>query len=181
MVEFEFNATKFEQALLLLMNAANNGLLGKTKLFKLLYYADFDHFERYGSPITGETYLRYEYGPFPSHGNKAIDGLRQGELINTQPILVGSYLQFTYQPLARADVSVFAPEEISTLLDVASKWERHNATEMVAATHGEAPWVATAANEAISYALAYYRNKFGEMDEFAEEDADKAVPIEDVG
>jgi len=181
MGEFEFSPKKFEQAVLLFVSSVNNGLLGKTKLFKLLYYADFDHFERYGKPITGETYLRYEHGPFPEHGNAILENLAVREALRVDPVMVGNYLQFTFQPLALADVSVFTPEELLSLVDVLRKWEKHNATEIVAATHGEAPWIATAPNLPISYSLAYYRNKFGEMDEFAEEDAQHAVKLEEVG
>ena len=29
-------------------------------LMKLLHYLDFDHFEKYGTSVTGETYLRWQ-------------------------------------------------------------------------------------------------------------------------
>lgn len=179
MGEFDFQKSKFEQAILLFATHANNGLLGKTKLFKLLYYADFDHFEKYGTPITGETYLRFEHGPFPEHGNEILDKLGEGEILRSQHERIGNYLKFTYHPLTELNVSVFAPEELKTLVEVMGKWMNHNATEMVAATHGEAPWIATDPMEPISYSLAYYRNKFGEMDEFAEDD--EIIAVEDTG
>jgi uncharacterized phage-associated protein len=181
MAEFKLDREKLKQAALLFIHIANNGMLGKTKLFKLLYYADFDHFERTGVPITGETYIRLDYGPFPEHGELILTQLEDEEAIKIETVTVGNYLKFTYQALIDVDISIFTADEIKTLIDVAVKWARHNATEMVAATHGEAPWIATAPKEPISYSLAYYRNKFGEMDEFGEEDIAKLVELGDVG
>jgi len=38
---------------------------GETKLFKLLYYADFRHVKETGKSITGLKYFAWERGPFP--------------------------------------------------------------------------------------------------------------------
>lgn len=37
------------------------------QVFKLLYFADKLHLERYGRPITGEQYIAMEHGPVPEH------------------------------------------------------------------------------------------------------------------
>jgi uncharacterized phage-associated protein len=37
----------------------------KTKLFKLLYYADFRHFKETGRSITGLKYFAWQWGPVP--------------------------------------------------------------------------------------------------------------------
>jgi uncharacterized phage-associated protein len=36
------------------------------KIFKIIYFADREHFSKYGRPITGDTYVRMKYGPVPS-------------------------------------------------------------------------------------------------------------------
>jgi len=40
--------------------------LGKVKLMKLFYFADFIHVKNFGSPITYDNYVRMEHGPIPS-------------------------------------------------------------------------------------------------------------------
>ena len=37
----------------------------KTKLFKLLFYTDFLHYENYGRAVTGLEYFAWEHGPVP--------------------------------------------------------------------------------------------------------------------
>ena len=39
--------------------------LGRTKLFKLLYYWDFRYFSKHGKSITGYDYMTYPFGPVP--------------------------------------------------------------------------------------------------------------------
>jgi len=44
-----FNKNKMKQVILYFLEHINNFHLGKTKLMKLLYYVDFDNFEKYGA------------------------------------------------------------------------------------------------------------------------------------
>ena len=71
--------------------------------------------------------------------------------------------QMHIEALKPFDIGVFEKEEILLLEELASKWERFSGTEMKSATHGEAPWIATAPNDIIDYNLAYYRDNYGEM------------------
>jgi len=56
--------------------------LGKTKLFKLLYFTDVTHLHTVGEPITGAEYLKYPYGPVPMQGDFALKELRKHRLIS---------------------------------------------------------------------------------------------------
>jgi len=43
----------------------NTRNVGRTKLFKLLYFWDFLHFKRFGTSVTGLDYFAYPFGPVP--------------------------------------------------------------------------------------------------------------------
>src|SRR5471030_2891987 len=45
--------------------ADNTNSCGKTKLFKLLYFLDFEHFYQTGRSVTGMEYFAWRMGPVP--------------------------------------------------------------------------------------------------------------------
>ena len=73
----EINNGKYRNAILFF--ASNVPNLGRVKLNKLLYFSDFDHFERYGEPVTGETYKNDELGPVPMHIEQIISEMESDE------------------------------------------------------------------------------------------------------
>ncbi|EQD73859.1 hypothetical protein B1A_04740, partial [mine drainage metagenome] len=45
--------------------AIHTRFLGKTKLFKLLYFLDFEHHKETGRSVTGMDYFAWKMGPVP--------------------------------------------------------------------------------------------------------------------
>lgn len=155
---------KYKNVILYFADRIQNGTLGKLKMMKLLYYLDFDFFEKYGRSVTGDEYLRFENGPVPRMAEKLLKEMNGQEIkVVTKKVGVGLNDQQHIQALQTYDLNVFTKEELVMLEEVADKWEKFSGSEMKSATHGEAPWIATKPNEVIDYNLAYYRNKYGEM------------------
>ena len=167
----ELNREKYKQAILFLLNgSANNIQLGKVKLFKLLYYVDFDHYQSYEAPVTGDTYRKLDYGPVPSHAQEIIDEMEADGLVEVSQRQVGNYLQNTFLALAKHDTNKFTATEMEILGQVEKKWAAHTRSEIVAATHGEAPWRAVGMGDEIPYSLAFYRRQDPEAIEAADEE-----------
>lgn len=161
----KINRKKYKNAILFFANRIRNGTLGKVKLMKLLYYFDFDFFEKYKRSVTGDEYLRFEMGPVPRMAEKILKEMDGKEIkITAQKVKNGYNDRQLIEPLVDFDLSVFEKEELLMLEEIADKWEKFTGTEMKIASHGEAPWIATKPNEIVDYNLAYYRNKYGEMD-----------------
>jgi len=159
------NQKKYRNVILFFANKIRNGTLGKLKLMKLLYFLDFDFFEKYGKSVTGDQYLRFEKGPVPRMAEKTIKQMQGRDIkITRHKIAQGYKDQQLVEPLRDFDMDVFSKEELLMLEEVAGKWEKFSGTEMKNASHGEAPWIATKPNDVIDYNLAYYRNKYGEME-----------------
>ncbi len=176
----ELKREKLDQAILFFLHHANNARLGKTKLMKLLYYADFDHFEQYEVAITGARYRKLDHGPVPDDAMIAIDELVQGGRIARNDVVAEGYTQHRYEPNEPVDLAAFSPTEIDVLYQVAQRWASHTTKQIEAATHGEAPWIAVARNEVIPYYLAHYRNNFGAMNLGDDElEEPERVPDED--
>jgi uncharacterized phage-associated protein len=160
----KINEKKYKNVILFFANKVRNGTLGKLKIMKLLYYLDFDFFEKYGRSVTGDAYLRFENGPVPRMGEKILKEMNGKDIkITTRKVTEGYKDQQHIEALKEFDLSVFEKEELVMLEELVAKWDKFTGSEMKNASHGEAPWIATKPNEVIDYNLAYYRNKYGEI------------------
>ena len=59
------NREKYQETILYLCQKLGGEIRGKVKLAKLLYFADFDYYEKNGASITGDTYYARQMGPLP--------------------------------------------------------------------------------------------------------------------
>ncbi len=55
--------------------------LGKTKLVKLIYLMDYEHFKAFGNSITKIDYFYYHYGPYSDEISKYINELGKSKII----------------------------------------------------------------------------------------------------
>src|SRR3989344_6853615 len=142
---------KYKNAILFFAKRIQNGTLGKLKIMKLLYYLDFDFFEKYGHSITGDEYLRFDNGPVPRMAEKLLKEMNDKEIKITKRKIGGGYNDQQHIEALNVDfdVNVFEKEELLMLEEIANKWEKFTGTEMKNASHGEAPWIATKPNKAI--------------------------------
>lgn len=62
----EFDPDRFDDLVLYIAHRTKDDrYFGRTKLAKVLFYADFDAYRDTGQSITGATYVRMPFGPFP--------------------------------------------------------------------------------------------------------------------
>ena len=154
----KINREKYINSILFFVENVPN--LGKTKLNKLLYFLDFDHFEKYGDAVTNDIYENKDLGPVPQNIDQILDEMQSEKLIDIIPEQVIDFVRYRLFAREKHNANVFKPSEIEILCETTEKWRHHTAKEMVAASHGEAPWIATRNGETIPYPLAYYRGKF---------------------
>lgn len=57
------------------------GFVNKTKLLKLLYLADIEHFRKFGSTVTGFDWIFYFYGPWASEYDSLLEELERRDAI----------------------------------------------------------------------------------------------------
>lgn len=154
-----FDREKLEQVILFFLEKINNNTLGRTKLMKLLYYVDFDHYEKTGRSITNAKYRKLPQGPVPDKAEKVITKMIEKGAVREVKMKVGPYDQRRLiTEAALFDASKLQGDELETLRLVAQKWERASAQEIATATHREAPWGTTEDGKAIDYELAHYRS-----------------------
>ena len=71
-VAANYSEEKLQQVILYFLEHINNVHLGRTKLMKLLYFVDFDHYEAHGVSVTGAAYRKLPHGPYPDKVEKLI-------------------------------------------------------------------------------------------------------------
>jgi uncharacterized phage-associated protein len=161
----KINKEKYKNIILFFANKIKNGTLGKLKIMKLLYFLDFDFYEKYNQSITNDEYLRFDNGPIPRMAEKILKEMNGKDVkITSRKVGFGYNDQQHIEPLKNFDMDLFSKEELLMMDETVNKWEKFSGTEMKNASHGEAPWIATKPNDIIDYNLTYYRNKYGEMD-----------------
>jgi uncharacterized phage-associated protein len=65
MQDFKIDKAKAKAALLYI--ATNIPNIDTHKLYKILYFAEQTHLVKYGRPITGDAFIKMDYGPVPSY------------------------------------------------------------------------------------------------------------------
>jgi putative zinc finger/helix-turn-helix YgiT family protein len=126
----------------------------KTKLMKLLFYADFKHFQEYGVSITGGRYAHATHGPVPDHFETWLVAISQWEKrLDSEEQVSGEYVgevYFSDQP----DLSLFSNSELAILAYVKHRFEQYSARQMREFSHEEKGYRETKDGELISYRYA---------------------------
>lgn len=126
---------------------------GKTKLNKLLFYCDFGAYLTFRGPITGQGYMKFEYGPVPKRMYTVQTRMLGKELAFQK---VESYGRNQEKPIAlrEADLSQFSSDEIALINGVVRQYWDMTATEISNESHRFLGWNLADMNEAIPYPVA---------------------------
>lgn len=127
----------------------------KTKLCKLLFYADFKHFKDYAVSITGVRYVHLPHGPVPDNYEHYFAILIHDEkVIQPREIdyndFVGEKLYAEKEP----DTSVYKTSELEILGYVKNFFKKHTAKAIRDSSHNERGYKETNVGEVISYKYA---------------------------
>ena len=123
--------------------AKNTRFLGKTKLCKLLYFLDFQHFKETGRAVTGLDYFAWKMGPVPVQLYEEVDmpepDMAERIEFVEKPTRRGTML--VVKPIADFDDSHFTKRELRILKGLAAEFRDTQADDMIETTHLEnQPW-----------------------------------------
>jgi transcriptional regulator with XRE-family HTH domain len=152
------NYTKFKNILLyILERCAGKPNVGETVLYKLLYFADFNHFEEHEKFLTEAVYRKLPYGPVPLHLDKVFEKMISEDEIQKINTTYYNYPQTRYLPLKKANIDILSGAEKETLDQVIDRYSDWSASAISAFSHKDIPWRATEEGDVIDYELAFYR------------------------
>ena len=150
---------KYQNAVLYLCQKLNGEVRGKKKLEKLLYFADFDLYEKSQKSITGDVYYALPMGPVPSALEEITTEMIKNKILSVEHIeeREGYNPTEVYKYLTDPDFFVFNNEEINMLDRIVIKYGHLNGKQLEELSHAEAPYIGTELRKEIPYELAFYR------------------------
>lgn len=89
--------------------------LGRVKLNKVPWYADTISFMLHGHSITGERYIKRQFGPVPAKFQPAIRQLEEEQKILQGKATVFNLTRHEFTSLKSADISMFSAEDMEII------------------------------------------------------------------
>ena len=116
----------------------------KTKLNKLLFYADFEAHMQTGYSISGVQYRAIPMGPVPNNFNSIFEYLaNKGEIDIFYKNFAngGTGEQFKPNANKQFNTDLFTENELAILNDVAIRFENASTNEIIETSHKEKAWI----------------------------------------
>ena len=113
----------------------------KTKMNKLLFYADFLHYSKTGYSISGMTYMAITHGPVPKNYGSIYDRISEAGFVDVEEVEFGDYggekfLNHDRDP----DMEMFTSKEREVIEDVEQRLGHLKTNDIVNISHDEMAW-----------------------------------------
>ena len=126
----------------------------KTKLNKLLFYADFKHFKDYAVSITGARYAHVPFGPAPDKYALYFATLLENDAIKVEEDVIGDFIGEKFISTKEPDLSLFSDGELKILATIKEYFHDFSAKKITDFSHDEKAYKETAPGDVISYEYA---------------------------
>jgi DNA-binding transcriptional regulator YiaG len=115
----------------------------KTKMNKLLFYADFYHFRMTCYSISGLSYKAIQKGPVPKNYDWIFDNSMERKFVTIRLQDFGEYMreQFLSTGQVAFDERLFLPSELKAMNEIAACFARDTVNEIVKKSHEENAWI----------------------------------------
>jgi hypothetical protein len=125
-----------------------------TVLNKLLFYSDFYYYATYGKSISGEPYIKEDFGPIPINIYEARTQLVKEHILE---VINAEYYDYRQnKPIVRGEykTKLLTDKEKEFVDKIIEKYGSLNATEISYQSHQETPYIYARLGEEIPYFTA---------------------------
>ncbi len=156
------NDKKFRELILFISERSEGDApFGSVKLNKLLFYADFLAYLKFGKAITWQKYQKLDQGPCPRRMVPVLRELEEDEEIVQVDRNYHGYTQKRVIALREPDLSVFSADEIALVTQILDEFKGMNAKQVSDTSHDFIGWQLAELGEDIPYEVALV--KFGDQ------------------
>jgi transcriptional regulator with XRE-family HTH domain len=152
------NTEKFKQILLYIISkVGGRPNIGQTAIYKLLYFIDFDYYEKYQEYLTGAKYIKNTHGPTPiSFAKISRDLEKKGKLVEVK----NKYFDFDqtkYIVTSEPEVTLLSAEQLKHIDDELVRLATKSAKELSDLSHKDTPWKVAKDRQELNYRHVFYR------------------------
>ena len=149
---------KFKEVLLYILERIGaRPNIGEAVVCKLMYFIDFDYYEKFEEQLMGAKYIKNHFGPTPVAFPEIVKQMeKDGDLT---PV-VKKYFQHDqkkYLPLRKADLSNFSADEKDLIDWEIERFKDFNATNIKEYSHKDVPWIGADDLQPIDYEAVFCR------------------------
>ena len=151
---------KFRQILLyILKRVGGKPNVGMTVLYKLLYFIDFDYYEKYEDQLMGLVYLKNHHGPTPLLFENLIeDMVKKGDV----EIVKSKFYQFPQtkylvNPEIEPDLSILNGQEQKHIDWELERLSDLTANQLTELSHKDVPWISAENGKPLDFESTFYR------------------------
>jgi len=133
--------------------------VGKTVLYKILYFIDFDYYEKYEEQFIGATYKKLPQGPAPVVFDEVISQLFSEGKIDAIKSKFYQYEQKKYlvNPDIEPDLQGITADQLAHIDYELERLSDMTATEISNLSHEDMPWRVAKPRESLDYEMVFYR------------------------
>ncbi len=149
---------KFKEVLLYILGCIGaRPNIGEAVVCKLMYFIDFDFYEKFEEQLMGAKYIKNHFGPTPVGFPEIVKQMeKDGDLT---PV-VKKYFQHDqkkYLPRRKADLSNFSAREKDLIDWEIGRFKDFNATKIKEYSHKDVPWIGADDLQLIDYEAVFSR------------------------
>lgn len=153
---------KFKQVLLyILQKVGGKPNIGMTAIYKLLYFIDFDYYEKYEEQLMGLIFIKNHFGPTPIIFEKVIQQMIDANQVERIKSKYYKHEQTKYlvNPEIKLDLRILNGQEKEHIDWELQRLSCLNASVLSDFSHQDVPWISAQPGEQLDYEAVFYRTE----------------------
>lgn len=149
---------KFREILLYILDKIGGRVnVGESVICKLLYFIDFDYYEKYEEQLIGAAYRKNHHGPTPMAFVEIVSKMQENGEVEQVLHQYYQYRQKKYLARRKADLSILSARELELIDWEIERFQDFNAIMMEDYSHKDVPWITAEDQQQIDYESVFYR------------------------